>query len=419
MNKLWVIVKREYFTRVKSKGFVVATILTPLLLVSLLVLPALLTSKIGRTDYRMIALDQSGDTAIYERAAEQLTADNAGLDRFRIKREVVDENHLADRRRQLNSELSEGRLDAYIVIPASVLDEGKIFYHGKNIGDFIAERRVENAFNSAVIERRLVRSGIAVERIAGLNRRIVMEKFNEHGDGGASTRIISAFILMGILCLTILAYGSHVMSAVIEEKQSRIMEVLISSVGAFPLMLGKLIGVGLVGLTQYVVWAGSAVLLSSLAAGQALAFGLVRLPQIPVSLMASFVIYFLLGYFLYATLYAMLGSLVSNEDDGQQLQVPLMILILLAPVAANFVWRKPDLLLATLVSLFPFFSPFAMVLRIAIGEPPVWQIAASIFLMFATIVGAIWVAAKFYRVGALMYGKRPTLPEIVTWWRYS
>ena len=166
-------------------------------------------------------------------------------------------------------------------------------------------------------------------------------------------------------------------------------------------------------------WAGSAVLLSSLAAGQALAFGLVKLPHIPFSLMAAFVIYFLLGYFLYATLFAMLGSLVSNEDDGQQLQLPLMILILLAPLAANFVWRKPDLLSATVISLFPFFSPFAMVLRIAIGEPPVWQIAVSILLMLATILGAVWIAAKFYRVGALMYGKRPTLPEIATWWRYS
>lgn len=195
--------------------------------------------------------------------------------------------------------------------------------------------------------------------------------------------------------------------------------MLLSSVEPFSLMLGKLVGVGLVGLTQYAVWAVCAVFLSGLTVAHSPAFGSFKLPHISVSLMVFFVVYFLLGYFLYATLFVMVGGIVSNEEDGQHMQFPLMILILLAPVASSFVWRQPDSIPATTISLFPFFSPFAMFLRIAIQQPPLWQIALSILLMIASILGAVWLAAKFYRIGVLMYGKPPTLPEMAKWLRYS
>lgn len=253
MDKLLIIIKREYLTRVKSKGFVIGTILTPLLMASLLVLPALLMGRGSRTDYRVVVLDQTGDVALYERAIGLLTAENARYDRFQVRREAVSEIQSETRRQELNREIGEGKLDFYVVIPASVLDEGKFAYHAKNIGDFIAETLVENAFNTAVIERRMTRSGLDVEQIGELSRKIIMEKFNERGEGEDWRKIIMAFSLMGILCLTVLAYGGHIMSAVIEDKQSRIIEVLLSSVEPFPLMLGKLVGVGLVGLTQYAV----------------------------------------------------------------------------------------------------------------------------------------------------------------------
>jgi len=416
--KLRVIIKREYSTRVKSKGFVIGTILTPLLMTSLPLLPVFLFSRGPRTDYRGVVLDQTRDVALYERAVG-LLRESAKPDRFEIRREAVNEIQAENRRRELNTEIGEGKLDFYIVIPATVLEDGRIEYHAKNIGDFIAETRVENAFNTAVIEQRMIRSGLDVEQIGGLNKKIAMEKFNERGKGEDRLKIIMAFSLMGVLCLTVLGYGGHIMSAVIEEKQSRIIELLVSSVDPFTLMLGKLVGVGLVGLTQYAVWAGFAVLLSGLAVAQSAALGSFRIPQISVSLMVFFVLYFLLGYFLYATLYVMVGGMVSSDDDGQQMQIPLMMLILLAPVASSFVWRQPDNILATTISLFPFFSPFAMFLRIAVHEPPLWQIALSILLMIGTILGAVWVASKLYRVGVLMYGKRPTLTEMAIWMRNS
>lgn len=419
VDKLLVIIRREYSSRVKSKGFVIGTILTPLLLLTVLLLPTFLLSRGSRTDYRVVVLDQAGDVALSERAVELLTALNASSDRFNVRREAVSKTQSETRRQELNGEIGAGTLDFYVVIPPSVLDDGKIAYHARNIGDFVAETRVENAFNTAVIERRIARSGLDAKQISELSRKIVVEKFNERGEGQDWRKIVMAFSLMGILCLTVLGYGGHVMSAVIEEKQSRIIEVLLSSVQPFPLMLGKLVGVGLVGLTQYAIWAACAVLLSGVAAAQSSAFGSFKLPHISVSLMVFFVLYFLLGYFLYATLFVMVGGLVSNEDDGQQMQMPLMLLIFLAPIASTLIWRQPDSVLATTISLFPFSTPFAMFLRVAIQPPPLWQIALSILLMIATILGAVWLAAKLYHVGVLMYGKRPTLPEIAKWLRAS
>ena len=414
MNKLMAIIKREYLSRIKTTGFVVGTTLTPLLMICLSLLPALLFSKESRTDYHVVVLDQTDDVAVYQGAEKFLV----GSGRFRVRREALNETHLESRKRELNKEIGEHRLNAYIVVPAAVLDEGRIAYHSKGLGDFVTEVRIENAFNAAVIEQRMIRAGVNAARVGELNKKIEMEKFNERGEGEDRLRITMAFLLIGILCLGILIYGVHVMSAVIEEKQSRIIELLLSSVRPFPLMLGKLVGVGLVGLTQFVVWAGCAVVLSGLAAAQAVTFGLFNLPRISVPLMIFFVGYFLLGYFLYASLYLITGAIVSNEEDGQNAQFPLMILILLAPVATIFVWRNPGDVVAVVVSLIPFFSPSAMFFRIAIQQPPWWQIALSFVLMIGTVLAAVWLAAKIYRMGALMYGKPPTLTELAKWVKY-
>ena len=419
MDKLLAIIKREYLTRVQSKGFIIGTVLTPLLMSSLVLLPALLIGKEWRTNYRLMVLDQTKDLALCESVKKYLVADNERAYRFQVRHEAASEAQLETRKQELNQEIREDKLDAYVVIPATVLDQGKITYHAKDLNNFVANMRVDNALNTAVIEQRIIRLGVEASRVGEVSQRIEIEKFNERGEGEDRRGIAMAFGLMGLLCLSVLIYGTHILSAVIEEKESRIIEVLLSSVRPLPLMLGKLIGVGMVGLTQYLVWAGCAVLLTGPAMSQVLSFGSFNLPHLSVSLMIYFVIYFLLGYFLYATLYVMAGAIVSNEEDGQQIQFPLMMLIVLAPAATVFVWRSPDSVTAIIISLIPFFSPAAMFFRIAVQRPPWWQITLSIVLMIAAILGAIWLAAKFYRVGVLMYGKRPTLPELAKWLKYS
>ena len=419
MDKLLAIIKREYLTRVQSKGFIIGTVLTPLLMSSLVLLPALLIGKEWRTNYRLMVLDQTKDLALCESVKKYLVADNERAYRFQVRHEAASEAQLETRKQELNQEIREDKLDAYVVIPATVLDQGKITYHAKDLNNFVANMRVDNALNTAVIEQRIIRLGVEASRVGEVSQRIEIEKFNERGEGEDRRGIAMAFGLMGLLCLSVLIYGTHILSAVIEEKESRIIEVLLSSVRPLPLMLGKLIGVGMVGLTQYLVWAGCAVLLTGPAMSQVLSFGSFNLPHLSVSLMIYFVIYFLLGYFLYATLYVMAGAIVSSEEDGQQIQLPLMMLIVLAPAATVFVWRSPDSVTAIIISLIPFFGPAAMFFRIAVQRPPWWQITLSIVLMIAAILGAIWLAAKFYRVGVLMYGKRPTLPELAKWLKYS
>jgi ABC-2 type transport system permease protein len=172
-------------------------------------------------------------------------------------------------------------------------------------------------------------------------------------------------------------------------------------------------------LTQYVVWVVSGLALSALSAVASVAVAGFDLPKISVSLMIFFMVYYLLGYFLYAALYAMIGAIVSNEDDGQQAQWPVSMTFAMSFVLSTLAMENPNGVAVTILSLIPFFGPSLMFLRIAIGSAPAWQIAASITLLILTIVVVTWIAAKIYRVGVLMYGKRPTLPELARWLRYS
>src|SRR6185369_13272795 len=218
--------------------------------------------------------------------------------------------------------------------------------------------------------------------------------------------------------MTVLLYGISVMRGVIEEKQSRIVEVLVSSVKPNQMMLGKVIGIGLVGLTQISVWALSALLLTTVGVSTFAARGL-TMPNIPVSLLIYFVVYFVLGYFLFATLYALVGSTVSSEEEAQQAQIPVTMLLVVPMMIFNMIIANPTSTASIGLSMVPFFAPTLMMMRIAVVNPPLWQILLSMLIMLATILGCVWVAARIYRVGILMYGKRPSIAELGRWLRYS
>ncbi len=423
MDKILAIIKREYLIRVRSKGFIIGTILSPLLMASFILVPTVLLSKGERATHRIVILNRSGDASPGERARQELTKrdedQNAKSDRFDITIENISDAQLDARKRELNQEIAANKLEAYVEVPPDVLKEGKIYYHAKNVSDFIGSRRVENAFSKAVIERRMALAGIDPARVNELSQEVDLETINERGEKEEGQSFILAYALLMIIYITTLVYGIMVMRGVVEEKQSRIIEVLLSSVRPFQLMLGKLFGIGMVALTQYITWAVCAVAISSLAATQAFTFGNFKMPQIPVMTMVFFIVYFLLGYFLYATLYLVVGAIVSSEEDGQQMQMPVTFSIIIPMVISSSVLRNPDSVFSTVMSLIPIFSPILMFLRITIKQPPWWQIGLSIVLLLATIVGIAWVAAKIYRVGVLMYGKRPTLPELAKWLKYS
>lgn len=419
MNKLLTIIKREYLTRVKSKGFIIGTILGPIIMSSFVLIPIMIGRYSGPDKYSIVILDQTGDTALYDRLNSLLEPKRSGQARYELNREEVKPGEDLETRRQLLAErLTRKEIDGILILPADALNQKEITIYSKNASAVIGRTRFEDALNKAISERRIALAGLNADQVRELTKDVTLKAVNERGESGRG-RIILAFSMLMVLYLTILVYGVTVMRGVTEEKQNRIIEVLLSSVSPFYLMLGKVIGIGLVGLTQYLTWSVFGITLSLLSAAPALMMYADQLPRISPWLFVFFIIYYLLGYFLYATLYAMVGAIVSNEDDGQQAQMPITMTFMIPMLLSSLVMENPTGTTATILSLIPFFSPSLMFLRITLEAAPGWQIALSITLMILTIVGAVWLASKIYRVGVLMYGKRPTIPELIKWLRYS
>jgi ABC-2 type transport system permease protein len=223
---------------------------------------------------------------------------------------------------------------------------------------------------------------------------------------------------MIILYTTFLMYGMQNMKGVIDEKTNRIVEVIIASVRPTELMLGKIIGIGLVGLTQYLIWALVAANLSLPAIATMVSSSEMGIPRIPMSMILYFILFFLFGYFLYASVYTAIGAPFNTDQEAQQLSmIPMMFIV---SVWAFFpsLMNNPNGPVAVFASLFPFTAPLAMFLRVSMGQPPGWQVALSIAILIASTIGIAWLAGRIYRVGILMYGKKPTIPEIFRWVRY-
>ena len=420
MDKVLLIIKREYLARVRTKGFILSTLLTPLLLASTVFIPMLFMDRSSEKNYRLVILDQTNDQPLYARIEQLLKEKNKKEDDFEVVREMLKPDEIEARKKILNEDLKAEKIAGYVVLPPDFLTSGKMQRRARNTNDFFNNDRIKTAFNSAVMEERMIRGGINPAQASVINQGVRVEFIDEKGEkeSGAAKWGLS-LLLAVILYVTIVMYGLQVMQGVIEEKQSRIIEVLLSSVKPFQLMLGKVIGIGSVCLTQITVWALSLGIVSAVAAAQAIAFGTMKFPTIPISFLVFFIIYFVLGYFIFATLYAIVGSIVSSQEDGQQAQVPITLLVALPMMLATVVMTKPDSTLSIVLSLIPFFAPIFMFMRITVQQPPMWQIALSIILMLVTIIGEVWLAGKIYRVGVLMYGKRPSLPELIKWLKYT
>ena len=432
MKKVWVIIKREYLVRVRTRAFVIGTIISPLLLLGLIILPTFLAERGGGGQRRVTVLDQSDDPLLFEAIKARVESNGAdsgepgfgSATTFVLNRQLLPRdqgpNDWIKRDSSLAGEKASER--AYLILGPSVLDSAAAEYHAKNLSDF-SIRALEESVSAAISERRLVRAGFDATQISNYMKPVDMKKFKidvsgESKEGGVRQDFMIAFALLFFLYITVLFYGLFVMRGVIEEKQSRIVEVLISSVRPTQMMVGKLIGIGLVGLTQIGIWALSTALLSSVGVAMFAAPG-ARVPNVPVSLLVYFVLYFVLGFFLYATLYAAVGAIVSSEEDAQQVQFPVTMLLVVPMMIFGLVMANPNSTASIVLSMVPFFAPTLMMLRIAVINPPVWQVILSMVIMLATIVGFLWVSAKIYRVGILMYGKRPNLAELGRWLRYS
>jgi len=416
MGRSLPVARREYLERVRSKAFLIGTFVGPILMAALMIGPSLLATRQRGKPLKVAVLDASG--ALKASVEEALAARKAGGEnRFLIQ--PVAAARIEEQRATLKESVLAGRLDGYLYLPLDALENSKAEYVGRNVSNRLDLRLMETAVEDALITRRLADEGLDPARVRELTRRLDLEtiRLSESGtrvDRGVT--FIFATILMMMLYVTVLMWGQALMTGVIEEKSSRVVELAVSAMSPWSLLFGKLVGIGAAGLTQLGVWVGSLVLL----AGYSSAFmpSDTSLPEITPLILASFLIYFLLGYFLYAALYAAIGAAVNTMQEAQSLVFPVLMPLIGSMVFFPVVLQSPDSTISVVLSLIPFATPLLMFLRITVLTPPVWQILLSIVLTTLTIAGVTWVSARIYRVGILMYGKRPTFPEMLRWVRH-
>jgi ABC-2 type transport system permease protein len=410
--KLGAVVKREYLERVRTKGFVIGTVLGPLLMGAMMVGP-MLAMRSGGKPLKVAVLDGTGTLG-------PAVEDALRAARFDDKRrfEVAPGQTVSEA--ALKKAVLEGRLDGYVELPVDAVAKGAASYFGRNVSNRIDLRTMERAVSGVIVGVRLAGAGLDPGKVKDLTREldlktIRLSESGEREDQGAA--MIFALILLMILYASIIMWGQAVMTSVIEEKTSRVVEVMASGVTSTTLLAGKLIGVGGAGLTQFLVWSLSLFGVSLAMAGPLA--GTLPLPEITPLMLASFVLFFLLGFFFYASLYAAIGAAVNTVQEAQNLVFIVLLPIFVGMVSFLAVLEAPDGALWVTLSMVPGISPLIMFLRIVVLTPPVWQIALSIALLALGILGALWVSARIYRVGILMYGKKPTFPELMKWVRHA
>jgi ABC-2 type transport system permease protein len=383
------------------------------------VLPAkLMMSQRGNNKKIALVTTAPAYAGAFQRALADMTRD---LHRAEYAVETVTPG-TPEQEKDLRARVEKGGLDGFLVATDAALATRRLTYYARATTDLMEGGLLARAAQQADMEQQLGAAGVSREKIAALlSEKIDVETQRlSAGKSVASSGRTAFFLTFGLvmtLYMSIILHGVAVMRSVLEEKTSRIVEVLLAAVTPKELMAGKILGVGAVGLTQLAFWYGSgAVLGIGMAAQIRMLTGSLDLPVLPLAL---FPLFFLLGYFLYAALWAMLGAMVNSEQEAQQMQFfvvfPLFVsLILMGPTITN-----PNSALAVSVSLIPFCTPLLLYVRIAAGDVPAWQIGLGVALMLLTIWLTLVVASRIYRVGILMYGKRPTLPELIKWFRYA
>ncbi len=436
MRKILSVIKREYIQIVRTKGFIIGTILGPVFMLGLLVVPILVQTAAVEEQKTIGVVDLTYEvfSELDKRLAQSQFKLQDGSRKYVLK-EFEPTAGVEKLRNELSQRVLNNELSAYILIPAEVLhveeveqadessgeEEARADFVSKHTTDFQEIGDLRSALNRVIVEKRLKNGGLDPQKIAQYTRRVDLRtiKVTKRGEeeDTAGTFMISYFLGL-IIYMAILIYGQVIMRGVIEEKSSKVVEVILSSLKPFQLMMGKILGIGAVGLTQFAVWTLFGVGASLYSSSFIAASPDFSLPSIPPHVFIYLMVFFILGYFLFATLYAAIGSLVNNEKEAQNLVFPVMMFLIIPIMLMIWIIRSPNSSLSVILSLVPFFAPILMFLRINVLLPPFWQIAASILILALTILFMIWLVSKVYRVGILMYGKRPSFQEVVKWIRY-
>jgi ABC-2 type transport system permease protein len=408
MSKILTVIRKEYLERVRSKSFVIGTILGPALMSMFIVLPVLLADK-GGDDARTVGvIDVSGQ--YLEPLTEVL--EDWGRENVTFQPITTEGGSVDGALDELRSSILDESVHSGILIPDDFLESGKATFYNKSVSSLVMRDEIlKPALNRVLREGRFAKAQVPDTLFAYLAARTVWSSISVTAEGGEEEQdedvpFVMAMALIMIIYIMVIMYGSHTLTAVIEEKSSRMVEVLLASISPGDLMLGKVMGIGLAGLTQFLIWSGAFLIMSQ----RGVSVGGMALDTsffTPVILI-NFIAFFLLGFFLYATLYAGIGAMCNTVQDSQQFHMPLMMGMVLPMMMLSLVLRSPDGTPAVLLSLFPLFSPVLMFMRVCVETPPLWQIALSWGLMILSIWLAARAAGKLFRMGILMYGASPT-----------
>jgi len=424
MRKVWAVIRREFIERVRSKWFLISTILGPVFLLAVGILPSVLMTRTGRVMEIVLVDGEAGSLAT--RIRTQLERSS----RFHITVLSATQDRLAAVEDSLVREVRAENLDGFLSVTAATLESGRAEYRGRNVSSFRDMGTLEEALRRSVVVERLNRQGINPAVVMEAQGRIDLRTLRISRRGAAGESGEATFFLgyaVGlVLYMTILLYGINVMRSVLEEKQTRIIEVLVSSMRPFQLMLGKVVGVGAVGLFQFSIWAGVGYAMLRYRSQVLGWFGVspaaassVQMPGISAELLAIAGLYFLLGYVLYSSLFAVVGAACNTDTEAQQAQQPVMMLLVAALIVSFSALSDPGGQMAVTTSLVPFSAPIIMPVRVATSDVSTSQLAMSLAILAGTCLAVVWISARIYRIGILMYGKRPSMKELWRWARQS
>ena len=417
MRKIWAVIRREFVERIRSKWFWISALLGPVFFGAMIVVPVLFAGAGGTR--RIAVVD--GTTGAF---GARVVAGLRGGKIFRATR-VPAGVGVVDSLTQL---VGAKQLDGFLIVTDAVVETGTAEYRASNVSSLRDVAELQDVLARVAVAARLERQGVDPAVVGRAQLRISLDTKKISGSRttgeSAAQSFALAYVMGVVLFLVITIYGVNVMGSVVEEKTTRIVEVLVSSLRPFQLMIGKVLGVGAVSIFQFVLWGLGAKLL--LSQRQALLAGMggaeearqvFQMPHLSAATLGVFLGYFLGGFFLYSAMYAAVGAMSSNEQEARQAQQPVMFLLMIAYVSMFGLTNNPESTYAVTLSLIPFTAPIAMPVRWAASTVPAAELVGSLGLLVAGIVAVTWVAARIYRVGILMTGKRPNLKELVRWIR--
>jgi ABC-2 type transport system permease protein len=431
-RNMWLVAKREYLERVKTKAFLLITLLTPVLIFIFGVGPSfIMMSKTSGVKRLVVVAEDAATAASVKETLETLPdapkdqkgkgAQSRSLDLSGLRFQAETSTDLSDSNRAaLQSRIDKKEIDGFLWLDGVSIASHSIPYTAASTTDFLELQRIRNATREALMTREFENSGINPETLHHLLKPYDLDA-STWAQGKAKKsgelQFWTVFILGFAMYMVTIFYGMNVLRAVIAEKTSRIMEVLLSTLTPTELLTGKIFGVAAVGLTQVAIW----VLAGAIAAtpGAFTMSNMIREANFTFATGAYFAIFFLLGYLLYSSLCAALGSTVNSEQEAQQFQFIVMMPLILSFFFMMKAARVPNDPLIVGLSFFPLSSPLVMYTRVVLGAAPTWQIALSIAILVFSVAFVIWLCARIYRIGVLMYGKKPNLPEIIKWIRYA